>query len=170
MCFQFPQGKTDRSTITSIHSCKQREGNSKYKFSYNNIIWFIQYAYYTFSCATVDLASADLWLALRLRQAECMLRWTRLRSALTCERSRSVADFISENWRRKETTALHRDRSLECSAEKYSLNDCSYNWEDAISQWVQSTYLLWLIMLKLCHFSTLENKTVPNTGPYNNHQ
>ena len=82
----------------------------------------------TLSTATEALVSLLLWLALRLRQAECMLRWTWLRSALTWDRSRSVALFISVNWRRKETTALHRFSRRECSAEKYSLKDCSCNW------------------------------------------
>ena len=93
-------------------------------------IWSLRFPLHhpTLSTATEALVSLLLWLALRLRQAECMLRCTLLRSALTWDRSRSVALFISVNWRRKETTALHRFSRRECSAEKYSLKDCSCNW------------------------------------------
>ena len=67
--------------------------------------------------------SEFLMLALRLRHAECMLRDARVMSDRRWDMSRSVAVFISPNWRRNETTARHRDRSRLCSAEKYSLKD-----------------------------------------------
>ena len=74
---------------------------------------------------TCDCVSWLRTLALRLRQAECMLREARVTSARTCDKSRSVALFISLNWRRKATTARHRCSRRECSLLKYSLNDCN---------------------------------------------
>ena len=66
-----------------------------------------------------------LWtVALRLRQAEWRLRPVRVMSARTWDRSRSVAVFISLNWRRNATTARHSDSRRECSELKYSLKDC----------------------------------------------
>ena len=80
--------------------------------------------YLTASISTCACVSALRMLALRLRQDVCMLRAARVMSDLRCAMSRSVAVFISPNWRRNATTARHSDNSRLCSAEKYSLNDC----------------------------------------------
>ena len=70
--------------------------------------------------------SEFLMLALRFRHALCILRDARVTSDRRWDMSRSVAVFISANWRRKATTARHRDNRRLCSAEKYSLKDYKY--------------------------------------------
>ena len=73
---------------------------------------------------TCPCVSTARMLAPRLRHAECMLRAALVTSARTWDRSRSVAVFISENWRLNATTARHRVRRRPCSALKYSLKVC----------------------------------------------